>query len=180
SPPALDGRSIDRAALSLLLAGSTKACLPHAHATPSAVTATRSIQRRLASVAIVSGSPLASTATTLPSSPPVTMRLPSLAAPRMPPACTTTRRSAPSRQKSSDSSPSTNTASSPTKYTATTAPPAATGWMRSAMDGVAVGTSLIRLGHALRKSLADHLLGHVAADEDGAADPFLAVLPGAL
>src|SRR5690349_19402222 len=177
SPPALDGRSIVRAALSLAFVGSTKACLPTAHATPSSVTATRSIQRRLASVAIVSGSPLASVATTLPSSPPVTMRLPSLAAPRIPPPCTATRRSAPSRQNSSDSSPSTNTASSPRKCTAMTAPPAATGWMRSAMDGVAVGTSLIRLCHALGETLADHLLGHVAADEHGAAHPLLAILP---
>src|ERR1700681_1534884 len=34
--------------------------------------------------------------------------------------------------------------------------------------------------HALRKALADHLFGHLAADEDGAARPLLAILPGAL
>src|SRR5262249_37230960 len=71
----------------------------------------------------------------------------------------------------------TNAASSPTKCTAMTAPPAAIGWMRSAMDGAEVGASLIRLRHALGESLADHLLGHVAADENGAAEALLAVLP---
>src|SRR5262249_55884802 len=116
-------------------------------------------------------------ATTLPSSPPVTMRLPSLATPRMPPACSGTRRSSPSRQKSSDSSLSTKAASSPRKCTATTAPPAAIGRMRSATDGLPMRTSLIRLRHALGESLADHLLGHVAADEHGAARALLAVLP---
>src|ERR1700720_221602 len=34
--------------------------------------------------------------------------------------------------------------------------------------------------HALRKALADHLFGHLAADEDGAARTLLAVLPGTL
>src|SRR5215813_6151334 len=60
---------------------------------------------------------------------------------------------------------------------ATTAPPAATGRMRSTMEAVSVRASLIRLRHALRETLADHLLWHVAADEDGAADPLLAILP---
>ena len=46
---------------------------------PEGPTATWSIQRRLASVATVSLSPLASVDTTLPSSPPVTTRPPSLA-----------------------------------------------------------------------------------------------------
>src|SRR5215813_14652490 len=60
---------------------------------------------------------------------------------------------------------------------ATTAPPAATGRMRSTMEAVSVRASLIRLRHAFGETLADHLLGHVAADEDGAADALLAVLP---
>src|ERR1700722_3564788 len=114
---------------------------------------------------------------TLPSSPPVTMQVPSLVEPRIAPPCTAMRCSAPSRQNSSVSSPSTKTGSSPRKWTATTVPPAATGRTRSAIEAVSVRVSLIRSGHALRKSLADHLLRHVAADEDGAAHARLAVLP---
>src|SRR4051794_32924028 len=34
--------------------------------------------------------------------------------------------------------------------------------------------------HAFRKALADHLFRHLAADEDGAARPLFAVLPGTL
>src|SRR5262249_24461359 len=51
------------------------------------------------------------------------------------------------------------------------------GWMRSTMDAVSVRTSVIPLRHALGETLADHLLGHVAANEDGAADALLAVFP---
>src|SRR5580704_3540185 len=139
--------------------------------------ATWSIQRRFGSVASVSLSPAGLVAMILPSSPPVTMQVPSLVEPRIAPPCTATRCSAPSRQNSSVSSPSTKTGSSPRKCTATTVPPAATGRTRSAIEAVSVRVSLIRSGHALRKALADHLLRHVAADEDGAAHARLAVLP---
>src|SRR5690348_6027472 len=105
------------------------------------------------------------------------MRWPSLADARIAPPCTAMRLSSPSRQKSSASSPSTNTGSSPRKCTATTEPPAATGRMRSTMEAVSVRTSLIRSGHALGETLADHLLRHVAADEHGTAEAGLAVLP---
>ena len=87
----------------------TPACRRDQATAPSGPSATRSIQRCLASVASVSLSPFASVATTLPSSPPVRMRVPSLAAARMPPPCTATRCSAPSgATNSSASSPSTN------------------------------------------------------------------------
>src|SRR5262245_58475073 len=85
--PTEDGRSSDLGSLlGSFLPAMMKAVLPADQAVaPSGPVVTESIQRRLASVAMVLLSPLASVETTLPSSPPVTMREPSLATERMPP-----------------------------------------------------------------------------------------------
>src|SRR3954467_2689905 len=174
SPPAFDGRSTD---FTSPLALRTKACLPADHATaPSGPSATRAIQRARGAIASVSASPAASVPTTLPSSPLVTMRLPSETAARMPPACTCTRctlRSA--ATNSSVSSPSANTARSFRKFTATTGAPAASGFTRSVIDGMLFcvsDTGSVRRDRAL-EALADLLLGQVAPDEH---DPALALL----
>ena len=68
---------------------------------------------------VIATSPLASVATSLPSSPPVTMRSPSAAVARIAPPWTATRRGSPSgAANSSASSPSTNTAVRPRKCAA--------------------------------------------------------------
>ena len=109
SPPTVETTSSD---FSAPLPVRANACLPADQATAfDGPTATWSIQRRLASVATVSLLPLASVATTLPSSPPVTTRPPSLADDRITPPWTATRCGSPSRAaNSSASSPSTKTA----------------------------------------------------------------------
>ena len=101
-------------------------------------------------------SPLASIATTLPSSPPVTTRAPSAAADRMPPPCTATRCSSPSARRAATlSSPSDEgSAVRPRKCTATTGAPARdAACTRSATedDGVAAIRSI---GVELRSSRA--------------------------
>src|SRR5437868_15279317 len=83
SPPTVDGAS---KLFSSPLPLRTNAVLPADHATaPSGCSATLSIQRRFASVANTDVSPFAFSATTLPSSPPVTIRLPSDAVQRTAP-----------------------------------------------------------------------------------------------
>src|SRR3954468_14319189 len=181
SPPALDGTSSD---LISPFALRMKACLPADQATASGPSATRSIQRCLASVASVSLSPLAFVATTLPSSPPVTMRVPSLARVRIPPACTATRCSVPSGEtNSSVSSPRANTARSPMKCTATTGAPAETGFTRSVTEGIGPRVSVTGAnasGHAALEALADFLFGQIAADEHETALALLVRAPFAL
>ena len=121
----------------------TKAVLPADQATASSgPIATWSIQRCFGSVASVRVSPLASVATTLPSSPPLTMRSPSAAAVRIAPSWTAIRFGSPFGSTSnSASSPSTNTAVWPRKRAATTAAPAVTGWVRSATEAVSARVS---------------------------------------
>src|SRR5581483_1350076 len=183
SPPMLDGSSSTRSTPLPLRA---KACLPADQATvPSRAMATRSIQRRLASVATVSDEPSAPVLITWPSSPPVTTRRPSQAAARMAPACTAIRLASPSRAASSSaSSPSTNTAASPRKCTSTTAASALTGRVRSTTEAVSLAGSLTaaacRSGDACGEARADVLLGQIAADEDDAAQALLVCLPRAL
>src|ERR1041385_1466685 len=181
SPPALEGKSSD---FTSPLALRMKACLPADHATaPSGPSATRSIQRRLASVASVSDFPCASVAMTLPSSPPVTMRVPSDTAERIPPAWTCTRCSVPSAAtNSSASSPSTKATEPLRKGAVTPGPPATTGFMRSATDGrlfCVSDTGSVRRDRAL-ETLADFLLGQVPSDEHHAALALLVLAPFAL
>src|SRR6516225_213103 len=149
-------------------------------------------------------SPSASVATTLPSSPPVTMRFASAAEARMAPSCTETLRTSPARgTKTSAPSPSTKAAVSLRKCAATTGAPVLTGRVRSTTDGVLARLSVMRLLRPHRKERAckvrglrklkavpsrraagkafpDLVHGQLAADEDDAAFAFLARLPRAL
>src|SRR5262245_13366497 len=88
--------------------------------------------------------PSASVATTLPSSPPVTMRSASAAAARMAPPWTGTLRGSPARgANTSVPSPSTKTAVCPRKCAATTGAPALTGRVRSTTEGVLARVALM-------------------------------------
>src|SRR5215472_14667686 len=142
SPPTVDGTSSVRSAP---LAVRTQASLPADHASaPAGPAATWSIQRCLASAATVVLCPSASVATTLPSSPPVTMRSPSAAEARMAPPWTGTLRGSPVRgANTSAPSPSTKTAVCPRKCAATTGAPALTGRVRSTTEGVLARVSLM-------------------------------------
>src|SRR5215813_9080201 len=202
SPPTVDGTSSLRSAP---LEVRTQASLPADHASaPAGPAATWSIQRCLASAARVVLCPSASVATTLPSSPPVTMRSASAAEARMAPSCTETLRASPARgTKRSAPSPSTKAAVSLRKCAATTGAPVLTGRVRSTTDGVLAGLSVMRLlrphreerackvrglrklkaapsRRATRKAFPDLVLGQLAADEDDAAFTLLARLPWAL
>src|SRR5262245_61916056 len=149
-------------------------------------------------------SPSASVATTLPSSPPVTMRSASAAEARTAPPWTGTLRGSPARgANTSAPSPSTKAAVCPRKCAATTGAPVLTGRVRSTTDGVLARLSVMRLlrphreerackVRGLRKLKAapsrraageafpDLVLGQLAADEDDAAFTLLARLPWAL
>src|SRR5262245_55169338 len=189
------------------LAVRANASLPADQASaPFGPAATWSIQRRLPSVAITLRSPSASVATTLPSSPPVTMRSASALEQRTAPPCAATVRGSPARGTSmSACSPSTRTAVSPRKCAPTMPAPALTGRVRSTTEGMSLRASVTasqtapsrtlralrrssssprehtRLSrHAARKSFPDPLLRQLAADEDDAAFAFLTVVPGAL
>src|SRR6266404_4328232 len=142
SPPTVDGTSSVRCEP---LAVRTQASLPADHASaPAGPTATWSIQRCLASAARMVLSPSASVATTLPSSPPVTIRFASAAEARMAPSCTETLRASPARgTKTSAPSPSTKAAVSLRKCAATTGAPVLTGRVRSTTDGVLARLSVI-------------------------------------
>src|SRR6185312_1360861 len=157
-----------------------KAVLPADQATlPSGPSATWSIQRLLASEAYSDTAPPAVVTTTLPSSPPVTMRSPSLALDRMAPPWTRTRFSSCSGANSSASSPSTNTGVAPRTCAATMAPSAGTARTRSAREGMGAPGSLT-LRRASRKALADSFLRQIPADEDDAAFALLVGAPRAL
>src|SRR5215472_17092033 len=199
SPPTVDGTSSVRSAP---LAVRTQASLPADHASaPAGPAATWSIQRCLASAATVVLCPSASVATTLPSSPPVTMRSASAAVARMAPPWTGTLRGSPARgANTSAPSPSTKTAVCPRKCAATTGAPALTGRVRSTTEGVLARVSLMfstrdagcpacaghdstdapPSRHAAGEAFHDLLLGQLAADEDDAAFALLARLPRAL
>src|SRR5579863_7967458 len=135
-------------------------------------------------------SPLRVVSTTLPSSPPETMRLPSAAVARIAPSWTVTRRGSPSGATNNiASSPSTNTAVRLRKCVATMAPPAATGRVRSTTEAISPRVSVILRqswpasgysGHARLKTLTDCLFREIAADEHNAAETFLIFLPGPL
>src|SRR5262245_4179216 len=196
-PPTVERTS---SACSAPLAVRAKASLPADQATaPFGPAATWSIQRRLPSVAITLRSPSAPVATTLPSSPPVTMRSASALEHRTAPLCAATVRGSPAHgTRTSASSPSTRTAVSPRKCAPTTPAPALTGRVRSTTEGMSLRASVTasqkapsRTLHALRertrlsrraarKSFPDLLLRQLAADEDDAAFAFLALLPRAL
>src|SRR5215831_3289736 len=202
SPPTVDGTSSVRFEP---LAVRTQASLPADHASaPAGPAATWSIQRCLASAARMVLSPSASVATTLPSSPPVTMRAASAAEVRTAPSCTETLRGSPPRgTNTSAPSPSTKAAVSLRKCAAATGAPVLTGRVRSTTDGVLARLSVMRLlrphreerackVRGLRKLKAapsrraageafpDLVLGQLAADEDDAAFTLLARLPWAL
>src|SRR5215472_21749 len=202
SPPTVDGTSSLRSAP---LAVRTQASLPADHASaPPGPAATWSIQRCLASPARMVLSPSASVATTLPSSPPVTMRAASAAEVRTAPSCTETLRGSPPRgTNTSAPSPSTKAAVSLRKCAATTGAPVLTGRVRSTTDGVLARLSVMRLlrphreerackvrglrklkavpsRRAAGKAFPDLVHGQLAADEDDAAFAFLARLPRAL
>src|SRR5262252_5303546 len=202
SPPTVDGTSSLRFEP---LAVRTQASLPADHASaPAGPAATWSIQRCLASAARVVVCPSASVATTLPSSPPVTMRVSSAAEARMAPSCTGTLRGSPPRgTNTSAPSPSTKAAVSLRKCAATTGAPVLTGRVRSTTDGVLARLSVMRLlrphreerackvrglrklkavpsRRAAGKAFPDLVHGQLAADEDDAAFAFLARLPRAL
>src|SRR5215813_3736042 len=142
SPPTVDGTSSVRCEP---LPVRTKASLPADHASaPAGPSATWSIQRCLASVATVVLCPSASVATTLPSSPPVTMRSASAAVARMAPPWTGTLRGSPARgANTSAPSPSTKIAVCPRKCAATTGTPALTGRVRSTTEGILARVSVI-------------------------------------
>src|SRR5215471_17712820 len=149
-------------------------------------------------------SPSASVATTLPSSPPVTMRSASAAEARTAPPWTGTLRGSPARgANTSAPSPSTKAAVCPRKCAATTGAPVLTGRVRSTTDGVLARLSVMRLlrphreerackvrglrklkaapsRRATGKAFPDLVHGQLAADEDDAAFAFLARLPRAL
>src|SRR5262252_4184391 len=202
SPPTVDGTSSLRFEP---LAVRTQASLPADHASaPAGPAATWSIQRCLASAARVVVCPSASVATTLPSSPPVTMRVSSAAEARMAPSCTGTLRGSPPRgTNTSAPSPSTKAAVSLRKCAATTGAPVLTGRVRSTTDGVLARLSVMRLlrphreerackvrglrklkavpsRRAAGKAFPDLVHGQLAADEDDAAFAFLARLPRTL
>src|SRR5262249_29803866 len=152
--------------------------------------------------------PDASVATTLPSSPPVTIRSSSAAADRTAPAWTATRRSSPLRASSTRaSSPRTNAAVSPRKRTSTTGASTVTGRVRSTTEGMSPRVSLMRKPHeaaelarrtsnaaehiesaepscsarrAALEAFPDLALRQIAADEHHAAHALLARLPFAL
>src|SRR3569623_1092431 len=130
---------------------------------------------------------MALTATTLPSSPPVTMRLPSEVEHRMPPPCTPSCVHSPSPStRITVSSPLTKAATSPMKCTAvagafsstlrtllvTETTEASEGSKESKLD-IMQPSSCDRLG----KTFADPLLRQIAADEDDAAFALLIRLP---
>ena len=129
-----------------------------------------------------STSPLASSATTLPSSPPVTMRAPSEAAHRMPPPCTATCEISPSPATSSTfSSAPTKAARSPRKYTdddrhadRDRAHPSVTETMEARLARIEIVSSR---GDTALEAVADHLFRQFAADEDEAALALLVLLP---
>src|SRR5215469_11968959 len=202
SPPTVDGTSSVRFAP---LAVRTQASLPADHASaPAGPAATWSIQRCLASAARMVLCPSASVATTLPSSPPVTMRAASAAEVRTAPSCTETLRGSPPRgTNTSAPSPSTKAAVSLRKCAATTGVPVLTGRVRSTTDVVLARLSVMRLLRSHReerackvrglrklkavpsrraagKAFPDLVHGQLAADEDDAAFAFLARLPRAL
>src|SRR5215472_2218618 len=202
SPPTVDGTSSLRFEP---LAVRTQASLPADHASaPAGPTATWSIQRCLASAARMVLCPSASVATTLPSSPPVTMRAASAAEVRTAPSCTGTLRGSPALgTNTSAPSPSTKAAVSLRKCAATTGVPVLTGRVRSTTDGVLARLSVMRLLRSHReerackvrglrklkavpsrraagKAFPDLVHGQLAADEDDAAFAFLARLPRAL
>src|SRR6516225_7379541 len=202
SPPTVDGTSSARSAP---LAVRTQASLPADHASaPAGPAATWSIQRCLASAARVVVCPSASVATTLPSSPPVTMRSASAAEARTAPSCTGTLRGSPARGTSTSApSPSTKAAVSLRKCAATTGAPVLTGRVRSTTDGVLARLSVMRLLRSHReerackvrglrklkavpsrraagKAFPDLVHGQLAADEDHAAFAFLARPPRTL
>src|SRR6516225_5875920 len=202
SPPTVDGTSSARSAP---MAVRTQASLPADHASaPAGPAATWSIQRCLASAARVVVCPSASVATTLPSSPPVTMRSASAAEARTAPSCTGTLRGSPARgTKTSAPSPSTKAAVSLRKCAATTGAPVLTGRVRSTTDGVLARLSVMRLLRSHReerackvrglrklkavpsrraagKAFPDLVHGQLAADEDHAAFAFLARPPRTL
>src|SRR5262249_8168734 len=149
-------------------------------------------------------SPSASVATTLPSSPAVTMRSASAAEARTAPPWTGTLRASPARgANTSAPSPSTKTAVCPRKCAPTTGAPVLSGRVRSTTDGVLARLSVMRLlrphreerackvrglrklkavpsRRAAGKAFPDLVHGQLAADEDDAAFAFLARLPRAL
>src|SRR3954464_9952592 len=141
NPPTVDGTSSMRSGPLPLRAN---ACLPADHATaPFGPTATWSIQRRLPSVATTVPSPSAAVDTTLPSSPPVTMRPASAVEHRMAPPCTAAVRTSPVFGTTiSASSPSTNTAVWPRKCAATTGASALSGRVRSTTEGISLLVSV--------------------------------------
>src|SRR5580692_50731 len=91
--------------------------------------------------------PLTSVSTTLPSSPPETTTASPTAVANMAPPWTATLLGSPRGGASTmASSPSTKTAMRPRKCAAITAPPAATGWMRSTTEAVSVRVSVMGRG----------------------------------
>src|ERR1700738_2993115 len=95
----------------------------------------------------------------------------------MPPSWIATRRSAaPSGASSTASSPSTKAGTFFRKCAPTTGAPALTVRVRSMTEGASRVSLTMVLSRARLKTLADHLLGQLAADEH---DPALALLVGA-
>src|SRR5262245_60560655 len=134
-PPTVDGTASVRCEP---LPARTQASLPADEAcAPAGPPPTSWRQRCLASAATMVLCPSASVATTLPSSPPVTMRSASAAVARMAPPWTGTLRGSPARgANTSAPSPSTKTAVCPRKCAATTGAPAVTGRVPSPTGGV--------------------------------------------
>src|SRR5437764_3415289 len=176
-PPTVDGASNVRRSLAC-----TQAILPADQATtPSGPSATWSIQRCFGSLANTVLAPSTSVATILPSSPPVTTRLPSAAALRMAPPWIGRRRGSPSAGASTiASSPRTKAAVRPRKCTATMPLPIVIGRVRSTTETVSLPLAAMVLtlfGDAALEAVGDHLAGQVAADENDAAVALLAGLP---
>src|SRR5215468_10481724 len=178
SPPTVDGTSSVRCKP---LAVRTHASRPADHASaPAGPTATWSIQRCLASAARMALSPSASVATTLPSSPPVTMRAASAAEVRTAPSCTETLRGSPPRgTNTSAPSPSTKAAVSLRKCAATTGAPILTGRVRSTTDGVLARLSVIlAASHSCPGRVQRALLGERNENRDPAQESRSAISIG--
>ena len=112
---------------------------------------------------------LASVDTTLPSSPPVTMRPASAVEHRMAPPCTAAVRTSPVfGTNSSASSPSTNTAVWPRKCAATTGASALSGRVRSTTEGISLLVS-VTAQSPLSGDAVYEIAAHSAALEGGSA-----------
>src|SRR5579864_8766260 len=136
----------------------------------------------------------ASVVTTLPSSPPLTMRSPSAAVASIAPSWIALLRISPSGSANNSAcSLSAKTGVRPRKCTATTAPPAATNRVRSATETMSLRVSVIGCNDSNRgapkgeasgdtalEPVGDLFSRQVAADEDDAALAFLVLAPRAL